>query len=91
LSFHVRDPSRECIISFSSSVLTNDYAKTATSSKPESLICHSPDICISRNDYFSESTISSAVSTRSDREELSINNTESRENHNIKPEDSGNW
>ncbi|CAG8716880.1 24240_t:CDS:2 [Gigaspora margarita] len=91
-------------------VSTNDYVKTAISSKPESLICYSPD-------YFNESTISNtavlpissdeqvkietypnksgdAVSTRSDRKELSINNTESRESADIKPDDSsncGNW
>ncbi|CAG8705760.1 3639_t:CDS:1, partial [Cetraspora pellucida] len=57
----IRDSSGKRIISFSASILMNDYVKTAASSKPEMLICHSPDICVPRNDYFSECAISSAA------------------------------
>ncbi|CAG8637822.1 2750_t:CDS:2, partial [Scutellospora calospora] len=39
----------------------NDYIKTAASSYPEMLICHLPDICMPRNDYFSSKSIIDSV------------------------------
>ncbi|CAG8742779.1 4524_t:CDS:1, partial [Racocetra fulgida] len=66
------DPSGKCIISFSTNILTNDYAKAALSSKPEMLICHSPDICVLGNDHFSELAISSAVAPSISSDERKI-------------------
>ncbi|CAG8450719.1 1502_t:CDS:2, partial [Scutellospora calospora] len=58
----VGDRIGERIISFNPSVLTNDYIKTAASSYPEMITCHSPSICMPGNDYFSsKSVISSAA------------------------------
>ncbi|CAG8587476.1 16202_t:CDS:2 [Cetraspora pellucida] len=69
---HLRDPSGKCIISFSISILINNYIKTATSSKPEMLICYSPDICMLQNDYFSKRAISNAAAPPESSDERKI-------------------
>ncbi|CAG8796325.1 19678_t:CDS:2, partial [Dentiscutata erythropus] len=79
------------------SILTNYYIKTAASSKPEMSICHSSDICMPRNGYFSESAISSAVAPPMSSDEqvkivtypnaVNTQSTKSGKNNNINPDE----
>ncbi|CAG8634092.1 13126_t:CDS:2, partial [Acaulospora morrowiae] len=57
----VGDRTGERVISFNPTVLSNDYIKTAATSYPEMLICHSPNISMSGNDYFSSKSIASSA------------------------------
>ncbi|CAG8551389.1 7299_t:CDS:2, partial [Funneliformis caledonium] len=53
----VGDRFGERVITFNPTVLSNDYIKTAASSYPEMLACHSPNISMLGNDYFSSKSI----------------------------------
>ncbi|CAI2168221.1 6871_t:CDS:2 [Funneliformis geosporum] len=57
----VGDRFGERVITFNPTVLSNDYIKTAASSYPEMLACHSPNICMSGNDYFNSKSIMCGV------------------------------
>ncbi|RHZ47334.1 hypothetical protein Glove_585g44 [Diversispora epigaea] len=57
----VGDRIGERVISFSPTVLSNDYIKTAASSYPEMLLCHSPNISMSGSDYFNSKSIASSA------------------------------
>ncbi|CAG8720115.1 7680_t:CDS:1, partial [Gigaspora rosea] len=57
----VGDRIGERVISFNPSVLTNDYIKTAASSYPEMITCHSPSISMPGTDYFSSKSVMSSA------------------------------
>ncbi|PKY14011.1 hypothetical protein RhiirB3_425926 [Rhizophagus irregularis] len=57
----VGDRIGERVITFNPTVLSNDYIKTAAPSYPEMLACHSPNISMSGNDYFSSKSIASSA------------------------------
>ncbi|RIA85683.1 stress-activated map kinase interacting protein 1-domain-containing protein [Glomus cerebriforme] len=57
----VGDRIGERVITFNPTVLSNDYIKTAAPSYPEMLACHSPNISMSGNDYFSSKSVTSSA------------------------------